>query len=220
MRELRQIDAIALYEEALRDEPAGAGGLHAVGADGSRRRLPIGRWLGTPDAAEDALLRRAAGPVLDIGCGAGRHVVALRRRGVEAVGVELAPAAAAIARSRGARVIEGSIFEATVAGGWASVLLLDGNIGIGGDATTLLRRAAELMAPGGQVLVELEPPASASRARRVRLESPRATSGWLPWHFVAADEVGAPAAAAGLGVAELWTEGGRWFARLRREVVL
>jgi SAM-dependent methyltransferase len=212
---LRPIDAIAVYEDALFGaNPEGGAGLHAVGDDGSRRRLPLARWLGSPDATEEALLARARGPVLDIGCGAGRHVVALGRRGVEAVGVEISPGAAAIAAGRGAAVIEGSVFERPLSSDWATVLLLDGNIGIGGDAAGLLRRAAELLRPGGRALVELEPPASASRAGRVRLEGARAVSDWVPWAFVGAEEITAIAAAAGLRVAAEWDSGGRWFAQL------
>jgi SAM-dependent methyltransferase len=214
---MSQVDALAVYEDALRGAPEGTGGLHAVGEDGSRRRLPVARWLGTPDAAEEAVLGRAVGPVLDIGCGVGRHVVALRRRGVRATGVEISAVAAAIARERGAEVVVGSVFERPTSTDWQTALLLDGNIGIGGDATRLLRRTAALLAPAGRVLVELEPPAGASRARRVRLEDERAVSHWMPWHFVGAEEIDDLAAAAGLAVHERWQAGDRWFAQLRRE---
>jgi len=216
MREVGPVEALALYEDALLGAPEGAGGLHAVGEDGSRRRLPIARWLGTPDAAEEAVLSRAVGPVLDIGCGAGRHVTALRRRGVRATGIEISPVAAAIARERGAEVIVGSVFERPTTSDWQTALLLDGNIGIGGDATRLLRRTAVLLAPAGRVLVELEPPAGAPRARRVRLEDERAVSAWMPWHFVAAEEIDGLAAGADLVVHERWCVGERWFAQLRR----
>jgi SAM-dependent methyltransferase len=218
VRELRQLDAIAVYEDALRDAgaPEGTVGFHAVGDDGSRRPLPLARWLGGTDATEDELLARARGPVLDIGCGPGRHVTALGRRGVEAVGVELAPGAVALARRHGAAVIEGSIFEQPLTSNWGTALLLDGNIGIGGDATRLLRRTARLLRPGGLALVELEPSASASRPAQVRLESERAVSDWIPWAFVGAEEIGAIAAAAGMRVDELWQAGGRWFAQLDR----
>ncbi len=39
-------------------------------------------------------------------------------------------------------------------GEWGTVLLMDGNIGIGGDPAALLRRTAELAAPGGLLVVE------------------------------------------------------------------
>jgi SAM-dependent methyltransferase len=217
VRQVGPVDALALYEGALLGEPEGAGGLHAVGEDGSRRRLPISRWMGTPDAVEETVLDRAVGPVLDIGCGVGRHVVALSRRGVRATGIEFSPVAAAIARERGGEVIVGSIFEAPTTSDWQTALLLDGNIGIGGDATRLLRRTVALLAPAGRVLVELERPAGAPRDRRVRLEDERAVSHWMPWHFVAAEEIDGLAAAAGLAVHERWQAGDRWFAQLRRE---
>jgi SAM-dependent methyltransferase len=217
VRELSAIDALTVYEDALLGAPEGAGALHAVGEDGSRRRLPLGRWLGTPDAAEETVLERAVGPVLDIGCGVGRHVVALRRRGVRAVGVEISPVAATIARERGAEVIQASAFEHPTTSEWRTVLLLDGNIGIGGDATCLLRRAAALLAPGGSVLVELEAPATAPRSQRVRLEGARAASSWIPWHFVDYEEIDRLAASAGFGVVDRWRAGERWFAQLTRE---
>jgi SAM-dependent methyltransferase len=215
VRELTAIDALSVYEDALLGAPEGAGALHAIGEDGSRRPLPLGRWLGTPDAAEETVLARAAGPVLDIGCGVGRHVVALRRRGVRAVGVEISAVATAIARERGAEVIQASAFEHPTTSEWKTILLLDGNIGIGGDATRLLRRSAALLVPDGTVLVELEAPASAPRAQRVRLEGARAASSWIPWHFVGCEEIDRLAAASGFGSVERWRAGDRWFAELR-----
>ncbi len=43
--------------------------------------LPVHRWLADPAPEEEALLDRAVAPVLDIGCGPGRLVLALARRG-------------------------------------------------------------------------------------------------------------------------------------------
>jgi SAM-dependent methyltransferase len=215
VRELTAIDALTVYEDALLGAPEGGGALHAVGEDGSRRLLPLGRWLGTPDAAEETVLERASGPVLDIGCGVGRHVVALRRRGIRAVGVEISPVAATIARERGAEVIQASAFEHPTTSEWRTILLLDGNIGIGGDATRLLRRSAALLVPGGAVLVELEEPAGAPRAQRVRLEGARAASSWIPWHFVGYEEIDLLAASSGFEPIDRWRAGDRWFAELR-----
>ena len=56
------------------------------------------------------------------------------------------------------------------AGRYAGALLLDGNIGIGGDPVALLRRVARLLAPGGAVVVEVEPRLRGVRVERVRLE--------------------------------------------------
>ncbi len=185
-------------------------------AEGGRARvMPIGSWLAMPTAADESVLDRATGPVLDVGCGPGRHVLALADRGVVALGIDNSPVAVRVARGRGATVTEGSIFDAVRgAGSWGSALLLDGNIGIGGDPVRLLRRVAELVSPGGRILVELARPGSSSGRRRMRLEAAAAASPWFDWATVAAVDAGAVAAASGLRVDERWSSRGRWFAAL------
>ena len=126
---------------------------------GHTRTLPVDVWLGRAGAVDERVLDRARGPVLDVGCGPGRHVHALARRGVLGVGVDVSPVAVALARRGGATVLEASIFDRLPGtGSWNSALLLDGNIGIGGSPDALLRRLVGLLARGGAVLVELDPP--------------------------------------------------------------
>jgi hypothetical protein len=96
------------------------------------------------------------------------------------------------------------------------VLLMDGNVGIGGDPCALLQRCERLLGPGGRVLVELEPPGTPSESVRVRLESPKGVGAWFDWAHLGVDDVGEPAAAAGLDLAEVWAGDGRWFASLLR----
>ena len=103
-----------------------------------------------------------------------------------------------------------------MSGRWRSALLLDGNIGIGGRPTLLLRRVASLLAVGGDVLVELRPPGRGIVIEELRLEHGRARSAWFRWATVAVDAIDEPAAAADLAVAGSWCDGGRWFARLER----
>jgi SAM-dependent methyltransferase len=179
------------------------------------RRLPVEAWLGSAGAVDERVLDRARGPVLDVGCGPGRHVHALARRGVLAVGVDVSPVAVALARRRGATVLEASIFDRLPgAGSWSTALLLDGNIGIGGRPAALLRRLATLLAPRGVVLVELEPPGSGTGRGRVRLEDGDKVSEWFAWARVDAWAIAPPARPAGLRVAERWHDHGRWFAAL------
>lgn len=174
-----------------------------------------GRWLVPPPPEEELLLDRVRGPALDIGCGPGRHIVALMRRGIYAFGIELTPAAARLARQQGAPVLEGSVFgEVPRAGQWQTALLLDGNIGIGGDPVTLLERVEALLAPAGRLLVELGPPGCDSERHRVRLEIAGTSGPWFPWTSVAADRLDALATTVGLVVAELWHDEARWFAEL------
>jgi len=184
---------------------------------GGELPLPLRRYLGAPTAEEHGVLARAVGPVLDIGCGPGRHVVALSRRGVVAVGVDISPLAARLARTRGARVIEGSIFDRLPgAGTWGSALLLDGNIGIGGAPRELLNRVGGLLAPTGIVLVEVEAPGVPTGTLRVRLESEQTRSQWFPWARMSTEALPEMAAEGGFDVREQWHTGGRWFATLQR----
>ena len=185
--------------------------------DGRAERLPIERWVASADAGDTAILAGLAGPVLDIGCGPGRHVAALRYAGVDALGVDLSPVAVAVTRGRGGDAIGGSIFaEVPRAGRWRTALLLDGNIGIGGDPALLLARVRELLAPGGTVVVELDPRGMRTERTRVRLEAPGVVSEWFPWARAGVDGIGALARAAGFDPAPARHAGDRWYAHLRR----
>ena len=175
------------------------------------------RWLAPPPPEEELLLERVRGPALDVGCGPGRHVLALISRGISALGVELTPAAARIARHQGAPVMEGSVFDPVPRSGeWRTALLLDGNIGIGGEPLALLQRVGDLLAPDGRVLVELGAPGCGNQRQRVRLEVEESTGPWFPWTSLAADRIELLADKARLLVDDLWQGAGRWFAELSR----
>ena len=108
--------------------------------DGRTLELDVRRWMAPADQVDEALLDRAIGPVLDVGCGPGRHVSSLLGRGTVAMGIDTSPTAVRLARERGARVAHQSVFDAVPdAGMWRCALLLDGSIGIGGDPEGLLR---------------------------------------------------------------------------------
>jgi len=219
-RPLGRLAAVELYgAELVRTaaHPSAGCGLRVIDEHGGELPFALRRYLEAPAPEEYGVLARVVGPVLDIGCGPGRHVVALSRRGVVAVGVDISPLAVRLARTRGAQVIEGSIFDRLPgAGTWGSALLLDGNIGIGGAPQQLLSRVGGLLAPDGIVLVEVEAPGVSTGTLRVRMESERMASQWFPWARMSTAGLPAIAGRAGFVVDEEWHAGDRWFARLRR----
>ena len=185
--------------------------------DGTLERLPLERWLGEPDAADLAATALAEPPVLDLGCGPGRHLQALRAAGKRGFGVDLSSVAVSIARRRGGAAFHGDLFGSVPgAGGYRTALLLDGNIGIGGAPHALLERTRQLLAPEGAALVELDPPGRPTFRTRVRLEAHGVVSEWFAWARVGVDGIEALAAAAGFEPAGLHTVEARWIAVLRR----
>jgi len=190
-------------------------------ADGSVTPLWAGDWrrLRPGDAS---LIDRCSGPTLDVGSGPGRLAVELAERGVPTLGINVAPHAVRIARSAGSLTLLRDVFSRVPGTGrWTIVLLADGSVGIGGDPAALLGRVAELLAPHGRALVEVQPPGRELRRERVRLRHSRGcghqAGDWFPWAQVGADQLSGIAAEAGLRTAETWSCGGRWFAMLGKE---
>jgi SAM-dependent methyltransferase len=208
-----------LYAVALRSmsEPGGHRHWYARYEGGPRRSLgeSLRRWCGTADATDQDLLARSPGAVLDLGCGPGRLVIELARQGRESAGVDTSRFAVRLARSAGAIALCRSIFDPVPGEGrWDTVLLADGNVGIGGDPALLLARCRDLIGPTGRVLVELDPPGTGLRSNRVRLEHGTQRGSWFDWAHVGVDAVEGPAAEAGLCVEETWERDGRSFAAL------
>ena len=177
--------------------------------------LPSARWWAESVSEEQLVLDLVIGPVLDLGCGPGRHTVALARRGVRTLGVDSSAAAVAAARARGASVVHRSVFDPLPdEGRWGSALLLDGNVGIGGDPQRLFRRTRDLLRPGGRTLIEVEAPGQPTESLRVRAEIPGGSTEWFPWARVGVDASHDLAMASGFCLVATWCAGGRWFARL------
>lgn len=211
------MNALAVYAAALRRAAAGQDtSLDVLDPTGAAlTSVDASVWSGGLVPGDTSLLARCCGPTLDVGCGTGRLVAALHRAGRAVLGVDVSPEAVRQARRRGVWVIRADVFEPLPGEGqWRTVLLADGNIGIGGDPPRLLRRCAALLGTGGAVLVELRAPGEPGWSGEVVLRDDVRRSTPFPWAVVSADEVGELAERSGLDVRREWTEAGRWFAAL------
>jgi SAM-dependent methyltransferase len=180
-------------------------------ADGSRVTLPVERWQSEPTPGDEMMLAHCSGPALDIGCGPGRLASALTNRGVPVLGVDTSPVAIRLTLARGAVALRRNVFSPIPGEGrWRSVLLADGNVGIGGDPARMLRRVRELLAPNGNALVEVDAPGSTEHMP-VRLNG---AGSWFPWAWLGADAVETTAAEAGMRVKWIAAQGQRWFTEL------
>jgi rSAM/selenodomain-associated transferase 1 len=205
-----------LFEHAL----GGTAKVVATGIDG--RAVPslseLDRWLSAADDVDQLAVTRCEGPVLDIGCGPGRIVTALAERGIPALGVDISARAVSLTTSRGASALRRPVQDPLPGEGrWGSVLLMDGNIGIGGNPADLLRRCAELVRPDGLILVEVDPDDNLDDTEPIVLRSStgrRSTP--LPWARVGTRAVLRHARAARLHPTEDWRAGHRAFLTFRR----
>lgn len=182
-------------------------------ATGDVRRLPMSRWLGH-EGADEALIAAIVdwchGPTIDLGCGPGRIVDVLLRRGIPALGVDDSAHAVRLARQRGAAAVRRDVFAPLPGEGrWSHAILLDGNIGIGGDPSRLLRRAARLVEPGGTVIVEVETCVPGVQREAVRVHATSGTSVWFPWARVGFGSLDELARSAGLRAARRVDHSGR-----------
>jgi SAM-dependent methyltransferase len=210
-------NALAYYGAALRQAADGrASDLRLIDSDGLRKAIHLrpGMWCALqPGDAE--LLARCHGFTLDIGCGPGRLAAALADRWIPALGIDISSEAVRQARRRGATAEIACILTSDLPPQtWQHLLLIDGNIGIGGDPTRLLGRCRDLMVPGGDVLIEVDPPGTSSWAGSVNLGYRGSVSSPFAWAVVGADDLDQLAGSAAMSVLETWTAAGRWFARL------
>ncbi|MFJ2148374.1 class I SAM-dependent methyltransferase [Streptomyces microflavus] len=211
------------YANALRN---GHGPLFLRRSDGWLLPLEVERWCSDAGSADLSALHRCEGPVLDIGCGPGRLVAELSALGHRALGIDVSEAAVARTRRIGGSALLRSVFDPLPGEGrWGTVLLVDGNIGIGGDPAALLDRAAELLSTGGLLIAETSPLDIDERVQ-VRLDdglrtpaekaAPGPADRPFPWARIGTPALLRYADACGWRPADQWSAEGRAFVSLRR----
>jgi SAM-dependent methyltransferase len=182
-----------------------------------------------------AAMRHLRGPVLDIGCGAGRVCLYAQEQGLDALGTDISPLAIETCRLRGVRRAEAvAISELSPALGRFATVVMCGNnwglMGTPGRARWLLRRFRQLTTPDAVILAEsCNPYATANpdhldyharnRARgrmagqlRLRVRYRRACTPWFDYLFVSPDEMRELVAGTGWQVRELFGSPGPLYA--------
>jgi len=189
-------------------------------ADARPARIDVERFLAPADHGDIEAIAHIHGPVLDIGCGPGRIVKAAIGSGHLTLGIDVSSVAIGIARDQGLPVLRRSVFEPIPAEGrWATALLFDGNIGIGGDPVALLERCAQLVLDEGRgrILVETHPdPEHHTTISGIIVDEFERESLPFPWAEVGVVALRSCAAAAGLILVREWFCGSRAFAEYAR----
>ena len=202
------------YARALR---TGQGPLFLRRPDGWLLPLEVERWCADADAADLEVLRRCEGAVLDVGCGPGRLVAALGRQGRRVLGIDVSEAAVTRTVRLGGPALRRSVFDPLPGEGrWGTALLVDGNIGIGGDPRALLDRMAQLLTARGLLIAETVPDLDLDERIQVHVTDARGTTGTpFAWARLGTPALLRHAERAGWRAVDQWRAGGRCFVALR-----
>jgi len=183
---------------------------------GATLEIDLGRWTRRADHVDEMVVARCEPPVLDIGCGPGRMVAALQRSGRAALGIDISAVAVDVGRRAGGQVLRRDLALPLAAEGrWGTTLLLDGNIGIGGDVPALLRRCRQIVGGGGLIISEIDTDPARDETYEVVLSRPGCESAPVPWAAIGVRPLVRVAAALDLIVTEVWVADRRSFVALR-----
>ena len=200
-----------IFSRALRGLPCSV-----IGLADRPQVLPMHTWHKEADDGDLALLAHCQGPTLDVGCGPGRLTAALAELGHLVLGIDVVHEAVGQTRDRGVSALCRDVFDDVPGEGrWQSVLLADGNLGIGGDPGALLARARELLDPDGRVVVEVEGPGVRRSTEWAVLESDGVRSRPFRWSTVGTDDIRELALAAGFARIGVHPVCDRWCAVLQ-----
>lgn len=129
---------------------------------------------------------QASGRVLDVGCGAGRHAVALQAAGHDVVGLDPSPGAAAVATARGVSVIRGTVVDLRQdIGPFDTIIAMGNNLGLVGPdepGRRFLSDLAAVAAPGARLIGSGLDPYDTTTPEHLAYHERNRQRGRLPGH--------------------------------------
>lgn len=149
---------------------------------------------------EKAALALAEGKILDVGAGAGSHILALQNLGKTVAGLEISPVACEVMRKRGVRQVINADYFTFSGEKFDTLLLLMNGIGLASTLNGLekfLNQAKNLLNEGGQIIFDscdiaymyedLLPENPYYGEARVRYSYGAMTTDWFRWLYADAE---------------------------------
>jgi len=142
-------------------------------------------YFSPPPPAEQQVLRRLSGRVLDVGCGVGRHALWLQGQGLQVVGIDISPGAAEVARARGCKDIR--VMDVLALDlpdhSFDACILMGNNLGMMGtvEATQqMLRQLHRVVRPGGLLIAQGRDPLVTDKPEHLALHEANRQAGRPP----------------------------------------
>lgn len=130
-------------------------------SDGFVDEHSVGIWFANDfHEAEQPFTDELSGRVLDVGCGAGRHVLAMQEQDIDVTGVDISQGAISVCQSRGCEIVTVDDIMRPSQGlrskPFDVISLFGNNIGIGGckqGVVTMLQNLRKLIDQEGKLLI-------------------------------------------------------------------
>lgn len=135
---------------------------------------------------EQRAVSMAAGKILDIGCGAGRHALYLQEKGFDVTGIDNSPGAVEVCRRRGLRKAFVRPIENVgefAADSFDTILLLGSNFGLLGDAENtraILEKFERITSPHARIIAGTHNPYQTDAAEHLEYHELNRRRGRLP----------------------------------------
>ncbi|MDB5249486.1 MAG: methyltransferase [Segetibacter sp.] len=181
---------------------------------GPREEMPVNVYFREPEEMPDlelVALQNCRGKILDIGAGAGSHVLALQAKDADVTALEISPKACVVMEQRGVnKIVQQDIFMFE-GDRFDTLLLLMNGIGLTGNIATLkqfLQHANKLLKPSGQLIFDSSDVAYLYNGSipgmdhyygeiLYRYEYKKQKTGWFNWLYIDAKTLTETAASEG-----------------------